>query len=397
MELRRESVTKRISRKKIVIIGSLVAICSMGTSAIKVGDDLELESFLNARESGNFLSITRNVRFILPVGATMIVQQVKDFDSGNYGLLVKLTNGKHKGETAWVYYNTKNPALKLISDENSTGEDHSAPTPAPHEQSPDSHSLNSSNMGSSNPGHATTSGHNARSETSISEITKPESAPPVASKSSGSSAAPALPPASPPAPKDKVIATQPITATQNKPVEASGQLRSSKIDLESAFNCEKALINTQDWGNKYPQDFMIVPDTKLANGQTQVFIFNPNMIKSFPQGTFFLPGTTDQQAKDQFDKGSESLNDSSRAAIADYLRKFIAIIPKYVADFGKPNPDPRFPGLSPQKAIDALKSCTQVKDEPLVSSVANQILGEIEKETATPGGDSKTSTSHPAN
>ncbi len=81
--------------------------------AFKVGDEVELESFLNGRTHPNFLSSAGNVKTGLKKGTTGDIVDIKNFTSGNSGIKMKISNGPHAGKTYWVYYSKNNPALKL--------------------------------------------------------------------------------------------------------------------------------------------------------------------------------------------------------------------------------------------------------------------------------------------
>jgi hypothetical protein len=345
---------KIVSRQKKLVLASIVALGAIGALGAmpQVGEDLELTSFLNARETGNFLSLTHNVKFILPIGATMVVQQVKTFDSGNYGMLVKLTSAPHKGETAWVYYDTKDPAVKLLTEDKET----QPSQPSRHASSPEQHS------GSAKPVQA--------------EHLKPQPADPE--------------------PHDKAVVTKPVAATQNKVVAGANKITSSKFDLPSAFACAKALDGTQLEASLTPSDYEALPAQKMANGQTQVLAFNKDEIKILPQGTFFL-GSNEGAAK-IFETGAEQMDDSTRGVIANYLSTFIQKMPALVAAFGKGAPNgSTLQTVSAQTAATVLKTCSQVKEDAAVSSAASEALAEIQKSSATPGGNAKTSASHPAN
>lgn len=86
---------------------------------IAKGDDIELQNFFNARYSANFEKNTNNkMKFVLPTGTTGKIEEIKTFNSGNFGLQIELTNGPQKGQKVWVHYNTKlnnseNPQIKL--------------------------------------------------------------------------------------------------------------------------------------------------------------------------------------------------------------------------------------------------------------------------------------------
>ncbi|MBY0413392.1 MAG: hypothetical protein K2Q18_04475, partial [Bdellovibrionales bacterium] len=89
---------------------------------IKIGNEIELDAYLNARTSPNFLKYTKNKeKEALPKGTTGEVVAIKEFvakngkgKSGNAGVQLKITNGPRVGQTFWVYYNSGSPALKII-------------------------------------------------------------------------------------------------------------------------------------------------------------------------------------------------------------------------------------------------------------------------------------------
>ena len=81
--------------------------------AFKAGDEIELDSFLNARANPNFLRSAANIKATLKKGTTGDVLEIKKFSSGNSGIKIKITSGTHAGESYWVYYNKNNPAIKL--------------------------------------------------------------------------------------------------------------------------------------------------------------------------------------------------------------------------------------------------------------------------------------------
>lgn len=87
------------------------------------GQEIELERYFNARYSANFLKSTKNIKFVMPPGTKGRVQETKKFHSGNYGLRVELTSGPHKGEKVWVYYDPKNPRMKLYPSEEAEREE----------------------------------------------------------------------------------------------------------------------------------------------------------------------------------------------------------------------------------------------------------------------------------
>ena len=91
----------------------IISLISMFCLSFTVGDEVELESFLNARTSPNFLSKTKNVATVLAKGTSGKVLSIKEFPSGNSGIQMKVLSGPKAGETYWVYQNKLEPALKL--------------------------------------------------------------------------------------------------------------------------------------------------------------------------------------------------------------------------------------------------------------------------------------------
>ena len=79
------------------------------------GDQIELDTYLSARTSSDFMKYTKNIATTLQKGTIGEVLEVKQFSSGNSGIKMKISNGPNAGASYWVYYNQKNPALKLIN------------------------------------------------------------------------------------------------------------------------------------------------------------------------------------------------------------------------------------------------------------------------------------------
>jgi hypothetical protein len=95
--------------KKIIFLAPLLLLTSFNK------DDLvEVENFINARSSANFTKNVKNTRTTLSKGTVGKIAEYKKLPTGNYGLKVVVQNGPHKDETYWVYYNVKQPALKLL-------------------------------------------------------------------------------------------------------------------------------------------------------------------------------------------------------------------------------------------------------------------------------------------
>lgn len=82
--------------------------------AFKVGDQVELESYLNARSSAQFLKTSGNIKTQLSAGTKGEVLESKKMNSGNYGIKMKVNSGAHRGESYWLYYNLKDPKMKLF-------------------------------------------------------------------------------------------------------------------------------------------------------------------------------------------------------------------------------------------------------------------------------------------
>ncbi len=74
---------------------------------------IELQGYLNARDSSSFHADDGNVVSILNTGTRGEILESKKMNSGNYGLRIKVMTGAKAGETVWVYYDVKSPALEL--------------------------------------------------------------------------------------------------------------------------------------------------------------------------------------------------------------------------------------------------------------------------------------------
>lgn len=96
--------------KKIIFIPTLLLLTSFNN-----GDFIELERFVNARSKANFQHYSKNVSAILSKGTTGKILENQKMPSGNYGLKLEIQDGPYKGKTFWVYYNLKDPAMKLVN------------------------------------------------------------------------------------------------------------------------------------------------------------------------------------------------------------------------------------------------------------------------------------------
>lgn len=91
----------------------------------QVGDLVELEGLVNARENARFRAQDQNRVYTLQAGTKAQVEQVQYFaGTGNYGVRIKLINAsgvRSQHETSlWVYYNVKNPSMKLYAAQGNT-------------------------------------------------------------------------------------------------------------------------------------------------------------------------------------------------------------------------------------------------------------------------------------
>lgn len=100
--------------KQIKILSFILSLTTL-LVAFDVGDEIELDTYLNARTSADFRSQTKNVKATLKKGTRGEITEVKKFETGNAGIKMLLTTGPLKGKTYWVYLNKNSPALKLIN------------------------------------------------------------------------------------------------------------------------------------------------------------------------------------------------------------------------------------------------------------------------------------------
>ncbi|GIL16396.1 MAG: hypothetical protein BroJett040_01470 [Oligoflexia bacterium] len=94
---------------------SISILFFLGASAPQIGQQVELDQFLNARSSASFTKDSNNLKIVLPKGTRGTVTELKRFESGNYGVRLKLDQNS---DDVWVYYNPNKPSLKF---ESSTG------------------------------------------------------------------------------------------------------------------------------------------------------------------------------------------------------------------------------------------------------------------------------------
>ena len=74
---------------------------------------IELNGSMNARSSGLFTQSHRNILFTLGTNTKAEILGHKKFQSGNYGLRVRVSSGPHKNKVIWVYHNINRPTMAL--------------------------------------------------------------------------------------------------------------------------------------------------------------------------------------------------------------------------------------------------------------------------------------------
>lgn len=85
-------------------------------AGFNVSDEVELDQFVSGRTSPDFRKYTKNIRTTLAKGTQgKVVEVTKPFASGNSGVKIQVTSGPKAGESYWVYFNKKQPALKLLN------------------------------------------------------------------------------------------------------------------------------------------------------------------------------------------------------------------------------------------------------------------------------------------
>jgi hypothetical protein len=86
-------------------------------------DMVELEGYVNARASANFVKSANNVKFVLPPKTRGKILESQTLPSGNTALQVEVADGPRRGEKVWVYFNKGNPAMKLFKSEDAKSEE----------------------------------------------------------------------------------------------------------------------------------------------------------------------------------------------------------------------------------------------------------------------------------
>lgn len=93
----------------------LLSLSLVALVGFTVGDEVELDAYLNARTNPNFLKYSKNVATQLAMGTTGEVLEIKKFNTGNSGIKMKVTSGPKAGQSYWVYYNKNSPDIKLTN------------------------------------------------------------------------------------------------------------------------------------------------------------------------------------------------------------------------------------------------------------------------------------------
>lgn len=107
--------------KKFLQTALFVSACLL--VGISSGDQIELQTYFNARYSANFKKSSNNVSNVLAPQTKAKVTEVKQMPSGNLGLRVNVLTGKSKGKTVWVYYNKQTPRMKLYGSIDASGQE----------------------------------------------------------------------------------------------------------------------------------------------------------------------------------------------------------------------------------------------------------------------------------
>ena len=98
-----------------IFIRLSLAVILTTSLAFKIGEQVELEAYLNGRTQARFTKNNNNIGTTLLKGTRGEVLETKKMPSGNYGIKIKVQDGIHKGESYWVYYNLKAPLIKLLN------------------------------------------------------------------------------------------------------------------------------------------------------------------------------------------------------------------------------------------------------------------------------------------
>jgi len=98
----------------------LPLVLVLNLAFVEKGQEIQLQGNFNARATRNFTRQAGNIKFVMPTGTRLRVEQARKLNSGHYGLLVEVLSGSNQAQKVWVYYNTQNPRIQI-----------NAPAPAP--------------------------------------------------------------------------------------------------------------------------------------------------------------------------------------------------------------------------------------------------------------------------
>ncbi len=104
--------------KSMGLVGLAISLTAFSTP--EKGQLVELKGFLKARAEAKFRSADNNTVYVLQPGTRALIAESKYFpDSKNYGLCLDIKNASDLepgSNCVWVYYDVKNPALKIYSE-----------------------------------------------------------------------------------------------------------------------------------------------------------------------------------------------------------------------------------------------------------------------------------------
>ena len=110
-------------KKLLFVIILLLSFLVQASSDLGIGDMIELSASVNGRKTANFNKKNNNIKRVLPLGTFGKIEKKKILPSGNYGLKIAVTVGPNKDKSFWVYYNLKNPKIKLSTLKNAESKD----------------------------------------------------------------------------------------------------------------------------------------------------------------------------------------------------------------------------------------------------------------------------------
>lgn len=321
---------------------ALAGLCALISGlGFKIGDDLEvLVDYLNARDAADFRPAGAPVRFVLPKDSVVRIQAVKTFKSGNSGFEVRVLQGPHAGETAWVLYRVRmpdgslKPSMELYRDD---------PTPRPVAAPPPAH------MRASLP-------KQAKPQPEIARNPPPArvDAPPATVK---------------PAEAKYAMTNQDVEAVARKvapapaaaaPAGSQGSSGDSDIDLGGAIDCYHALMRSMGTDSEadYPKDYLAV---RVPNTDTSAYLFNrrtalrfdnvsPRTPTSFVLQEFW--GDSPRSFTIPESSGKDALGKGSLSALKEYLDQAVEIYSQIVLSPPvAPAPKPALVSDPPPQAI----------------------------------------------